>query len=442
MTEFLALLLAVLLLLGLDLAACAARMAYAQTSHARLLALRETMGARASVAVTLLPAQLRLRASLNLMLVTTRFLLAGVVLLLVALRPVDYRELVAFLALLVGALLLFWLEWVVERVVAHDADAWAVRLAIFARLAMATASILLVPLALSPETSSATEAGAAVTEDEVKTLVDAGQEEGLFELGERRMIHSIFDLGTTVAREIMVPRIDMLALEVNTPLPEAVDALLAAGHSRVPVYDGSIDHLQGLLYAKDLLRVWRETDRRQSLHVLLRPAYFVPEAKKLDALLAEMQSKRIHMAIVIDEYGGVSGLVTLEDIVEEILGEIQDEYDQGEEAPYQVLPDGSYLFLGRISLADFNEILGTDLGSEEADTLGGYIYSRIGRVPSFGDQVLVTNSLTGSPLAPNQPASNLVLTVEQVSARRIRKVSARWAEVTTGQEKDSEHVDG
>jgi CBS domain containing-hemolysin-like protein len=191
-----------------------------------------------------------------------------------------------------------------------------------------------------------------------------------------------------------------------------------------------------------LLRVWRETDRQQSLKVLLRPAYFIPEAKKLDALLAEMQSKRIHMAVVIDEYGGVSGLVTLEDIVEEILGEIQDEYDQGEEAPYQMLSDGGYLFLGRVSLADINEILGSNLDSEEADTLGGYIYSRVGRVPSVGDQVLVTNSLAGASPASAQPAPNLVLTVEQVSARRIRKVSARWVEAITGQEKDSEHVDG
>jgi CBS domain containing-hemolysin-like protein len=148
-----------------------------------------------------------------------------------------------------------------------------------------------------------------------------------------------------------------------------------------------------------------------SLRDLLRPAHFVPEAKKVDELLAEMQSRRIHMAIVVDEYGGVAGLVTLEDIVEEIVGEILDEYDQFEEAPYQKLSDGSYVFQGRVNLDDFNEIMGCDLPSDEADTLGGYIYSRLGRAPAVGEAV---------------HKGNLVLTVEQVSARRIRKVSARW----------------
>jgi CBS domain containing-hemolysin-like protein len=203
----------------------------------------------------------------------------------------------------------------------------------------------------------------------------------------------------------------MLALDVLTPLPDAVDALLKTGHSRVPVFDETVDQTLGLLYAKDLLGIWREGDRSMSLRDLLRPAYFVPEAKKVDELLAEMQSRRIHMAVVVDEYGGVAGLVTLEDIVEEIVGEILDEYDQAEEAPYQKLTDGSYVFQGRVNLDDFNEIMGCDLTSDEADTLGGYIYSRLGRAPVVGEAV---------------QKDNLVLTVEQVSARRIRKVSARW----------------
>jgi CBS domain containing-hemolysin-like protein len=154
----------------------------------------------------------------------------------------------------------------------------------------------------------------------------------------------------------------------------------------------------------------------------LREAYFVPEAKKVDELLAEMQTRRIHMAIVVDEYGGVAGLVTLEDIVEEILGEIQDEYDQGEEAPYQKLSDGSYMFLGRVDLDDFNEIVGCNLPSDDADTLGGLIYSRLGRVPTVGEKV---------------QDNNLLLTVEQVSARRIRKVSARWLQTDVGEEEEN-----
>jgi CBS domain containing-hemolysin-like protein len=250
-----------------------------------------------------------------------------------------------------------------------------------------------------------------VTEDDLKILVDAGQEEGVFQKVERQMIYSIFELSDTLAREVMVPRVDVLALDVDTPLVDAIDAILQAGYSRVPVYEENVDNTLGLLYAKDLLRAWREPDHPPSLRPLLRQAYFVPEGKKLDELLAEMRSHSIHMAIVVDEYGGVAGLVTLEDIVEEIFGEIRDEYDQGEEAPYQKLPDESYLFLGRIALDDFNEIMGSDLVSEEADSLGGYIYGCLGRVPNIGETVR---------------QEHLILTVEQVSARQIRKVSARW----------------
>jgi Mg2+/Co2+ transporter CorC len=195
----------------------------------------------------------------------------------------------------------------------------------------------------------------------------------------------------------------------------------------VPIYEETVDNTLGLLYAKDLLRAWREDNQLSSLRDLLRPAYFVPEGKKVDELLAEMQSQRIHMAIVVDEYGGVAGLVTLEDIVEEIFGEILDEYDQGEEAPYQKLADGGYLFLGRIGLDDFNEIMGSNLTSEDADTLGGYIYGRLGHVPNIGETV---------------QEGSLLLVVEQVAARRIRKVSARWIAKETQEEEDQERVDG
>jgi CBS domain containing-hemolysin-like protein len=289
-------------------------------------------------------------------------------------------------------------------------------------------SALLVPLiprTRTNENRGTIEMPGSVTEDELKTLVDAGQEEGVFELGERRMIFSIFQLGETLAREIMVPRIDMLVLDVNTPLFEAVDSLLNSGHSRVPVYEDNVDHVIGLLYAKDLLRVWREDNKSNSIRNLLRPAYFVPEAKKVDELLADMQKQRVHMAIIVDEYGGVAGIVTLEDIVEEIVGEIQDEYDQGEEAPYQELSDGSYSFQGRIDLDSFNDVMGSDLPSDEADTLSGYIYSRLGRVPTVGEKLM---------------SGNLLLTVEQVSAHRIRKVSAHWLPPGTQEEENDADI--
>ncbi len=397
-----------------------------QITHARVLSQRERSGEKINSTLSLLPALPKVRASLNLLLVMTRCLLAGLALYMVSFYPVIYPIPAALLLLLITSLALFWMEWVTERIVMRQPEVWAVRLTGFVGVLKVILAVFLAPVALSKEAQGSLEASSVVTEDELKTLVDAGQEEGVFEQGERKMIYSVFALGETLAREIMVPRTDMLALDVQTPLPEAVDALLQAGHSRVPVYEESVDHTLGLLYAKDLLRAWREDQRPASIRELLRPAYFVPEAKKVDELLAEMQSERIHMAVVVDEYGGVAGLVTLEDIVEEVLGEIQDEYDQGEEAPYQKLADGSYLFLGRIDLDDFNEIMGANLTREEADTLGGYIYHHLGGVPSVGDEV---------------KTEDMVLTVEQVTGRRIRKVRAQWSVSVEKKEEDEEIVD-
>jgi len=415
------------LLLVLDLSAIAARGSFLRTNQARLLALREQSGERVTKTVALMLAMPRLRASLNLALILTRYSLAGLALSVLFVKPLVSPVLASAVILLVMAILVFWLEWIVERNVSRNPETWALRLTGYVQVLMALASFLLLPMLLFGEPSDMIEAPSIVTEDELKTLVDAGQEEGIFEQGERRMIYSIFQLGDTLTREIMVPRIDVLALDVNTPLPDAVDALLRSGYSRVPVFEESVDNTLGMLYAKDLLRAWREGEKLGSLRGLLREAYFVPEAKKVDELLTEMQSRRIHMAIVVDEYGGGAGLVTLEDIVEEILGEIQDEYDQGEEAPFQEMADGDgYMFLGRIDLDDFNEIMESDLPSDEADTLGGYIYSRLGRVPTIGEKV---------------QKGNLLLTVEQVSARRIRKVSARWKPLDI-QEEEKDRVNG
>lgn len=429
MSETILLVVLWILILGLDLAAVGARMSFLQISHARLLAQRDQDGEQVNATLALLPSLPRVRSSLNLLLIFTRFALAGLSLELLLRQPWSSPVFGAVLILFVLALILFWFEWLAERTVTGKAEMFAVRLTGFTRLWMSVMSIFLAPLVFSNEAQNAAESmPGAVTEDELKTLVDAGQEDGVLEQGERRMIYSIFDLGETLAREIMIPRIDMQALDVNTPVAEAVGALLDSGHSRVPVYEENVDNTLGLLYAKELLRAWREDLEPTSLRGLLRPAYFVPEAKKVDELLAEMQSQRIHMAIVVDEYGGVAGLVTLEDIVEEILGEIQDEYDVAEEAPYQIMPDGTYLFLGRIDLDDFNEIIGCDLSSTEADSLGGYIYHHLGHVPNTGEEVR---------------AGNLVLTVEQVTGRRIKKVSARWLPgESENHEEDKQHING
>ena len=224
------------------------------------------------------------------------------------------------------------------------------------------------------------------------------------------MIYSIFHFSETMTKEIMVPRMDVLALDVNTTIREARQEFINAGHSRVPVYDDTVDNVIGLLYAKDLLAVVDGDDTIANQRSLIRPAYFVPEAKKVDELLTEMQSRGVHMALVVDEYGGVAGVVTLEDIVEEIVGEIRDEYDQGEVQLYEELPEGGYLIQGRATIDEFNEITGLNLSDEYADTLGGYIYGQLGRVPQPGE--MVRND-------------NFDFTVEEVVARRILKVKVQ-----------------
>lgn len=223
-----------------------------------------------------------------------------------------------------------------------------------------------------------------VTEEEIKTLVDAGQEEGVIEDEEKEMIYSIFQFGDTSVREVMVPRLDMVALRIDTPLDEAVQTVLAAGHSRIPVYEDNIDHVRGLLYAKDLLKLWGRGGNGDALRGLLREAYFVPEGKSALDLLREMQQKRVHMAIVVDEYGGTAGLVTLEDLIEEIIGEVQDEYDIGEVAAYQQVSEDEYICNARLDLDDLNYLLGVNLPTDEGDTLGGFIFSRVGEVPTPG----------------------------------------------------------
>jgi putative hemolysin len=351
------------------------------------------------------------------------FLLAGVGVLITLLAFQDTPHPLLTLAALGGAaLIVLGIETLIDRKVKHDPNNWNLRLNSFTRLVTALFYPLLLVTMEEPKTLTRPEAGLSeLTDEELRSLVDSPPEDGILEQEERKMIYSIFRLGNTLAREIMVPRIDITALEVEASLDQAVDILMNTGHSRMPVYEESIDNILGLLYAKDLLPVWREGSQMTSLRELLRPAYFVPEAKKVDELLGEMQARRIHMAIVVDEYGGISGLVTLEDIVEEIVGEIQDEYDQAEESPYQELEGGEYIFQGRVDLDDFNDIMGSNLPREEADTIGGFIYNRVGRVPSSGENLQI---------------DDLLLTVDQVSGRRIRKVRARWSPL--GQEGEKE----
>lgn len=225
-----------------------------------------------------------------------------------------------------------------------------------------------------------------VTLEEIKTMVDAGEEGGAIEPTEKEMIYSVFEMSKTTAREVMVPRIDVFALEVNTPLPEVIKAAIRTAHTRIPIYEGTKDNIIGFVHVKDLLKCGLEACPTSGLREMLRPIYFVPESKKIDELLREMQAQHMHMAIVVDEYGGTAGLVTLEDLLEEIVGEIQDEYDR-EEAPVQPLGEGEAIFDGITPLDDVNKILNLDLQAEDVDSIGGYVYARLGRIPVAGDTV-------------------------------------------------------
>ncbi len=258
-----------------------------------------------------------------------------------------------------------------------------------------------------------------VTEENIRTLVDAGEERGAIEQEEKEMIDGILEMGKTLVREVMVPRTDIVAFDVRTPLLEALDTIVQAGYSRIPVYQRTVDHILGLLYAKDLLPALRDGRRDLPLRDLLRPAYFVPETKVVDDLLRELQQQRIHMAIVVDEYGGTAGLVTIEDLLEEIVGEIQDEYDTEEPLIQEVGP-GEYLCDARLSVDDANRLVHLGIPEGDFDTLGGFIYEQLGAIPQVGDEVV---------------AGNAVITVASIDGLRPGKLHIR--QKSGSEEKDT-----
>ncbi len=220
----------------------------------------------------------------------------------------------------------------------------------------------------------------ALKEEEIRHLVESETEKGTIEVEEREMIEGIFEFGDTTVREVMVPRIDMACSEISTELDALLELIQKSRHSRIPIYEGRVDHVKGVVYAKDLLRVLSEGQDWEIARIMRSP-YFVPENKKIDELLREFKNERVHMAIVVDEYGGTSGLVTMEDLIEEIVGEIQDEYDD-EETLFQWDEEGKTLTAdARIAIEDLNLLLNVDLPQDGYETLGGFIYNHLGHVP-------------------------------------------------------------
>ncbi|TMB60951.1 MAG: HlyC/CorC family transporter [Chloroflexi bacterium] len=251
------------------------------------------------------------------------------------------------------------------------------------------------------------QAGAMVTEEEIRALVETGQAQGVLEPTEREMISSIFELGEKDVREVMVPRTDIVALEVNTPSAEVLEEIQHNGHSRLPIYEGSLDQIVGMVYVKDLFQRLARGERNFDVRQFVRPVLFVPETKKADELLREMQRDKVHLAVVVDEYGGTAGIVTLEDLVEEIVGEIRDEYD-AEQSLVLPVSESEAVMDARIPFEEVRETFDIDVEpSEDYETLGGFITNQLGHFPRAGESIDV---------------AGVRFTVESVEGKRIRRV--------------------
>ena len=252
-----------------------------------------------------------------------------------------------------------------------------------------------------------------VTEDQIHSIIDVGEQEGVINQDEHAMIDAVLDLGDTLVREILVPRTEMVAVEITTPVTEVLETIIEAGHSRIPVYENDVDHITGILYAKDLLKLWGKLPEEISIRSICRKAYFIPETKTTADLLKEFKVRRVHMAVAVDEYGGTSGIVTIEDILEEIVGEIQDEHDPVEQSGMSRLADGSYIFDARSHIEDLEEELEIQLPRGDYDTLGGFLSHLLGHVPAQGEQGAY---------------ENILFTVEEADARKVSTIRVSVAE--------------
>ena len=285
-------------------------------------------------------------------------------------------------------------------------------------IGLANAALLVLPGHRMPK-------GPFVTEDEIRHMVDVAEEEEEIEEEERELIHSIFEFGDTVVREVMVPRPDMITIHSSCKLEEALETIIEAGYSRIPVHDGDTDNIIGVLYAKDLMKRMHENkDESRDARVgsLGRAPTFIPEQKKVADLLREMQEQHVHMAIVIDEYGGTAGLVTIEDLIEEIVGEIVDEYDQ-EEPLVEPIDENTMRVDAKMPIDEVNDLFGVELPDEEWDTVGGLVFGLTGRVPVEGETVRF---------------DGLLFQTERVTGRRIQKVVVKKSPIEESSEDPGE----
>lgn len=248
---------------------------------------------------------------------------------------------------------------------------------------------------------------AFISEEEVRRFVNVSEEEGAIKESEKEMIQSVFEFDDIVVKEIMVPRIDMVCINKDASIDELVDLAVDKGHSRIPVYEDSIDDIIGLIYVKDLLQLLQKGKENLTLEDLIKPIYFIPESKQINKLLKEMQNRREHMAVILDEYGGTSGLITIEDLLEEIVGDIQDEYDL-ENKQINLINNKEIQVDARVDLDDLNEILPSQLLDEESyETISGFVLHELGYLPDEGEKIEL---------------EDITLEIENIEEHRIQKV--------------------
>jgi magnesium and cobalt exporter, CNNM family len=329
-----------------------------------------------------------------------------------------------------GLALMAILQALPRVLVAQNPEAWGIRLSPLIRVLRL---IFLIPgwlmelpaqalIRLFGRRSAASEE--ISEDDELVRLMEIEETNGGIEEPERRMIRGIIDLEETSVHEIMVPRIDIVAADTDATLDDVTRIIMERGYSRIPLFEETIDNIVGVLYAKDLLKYLAAggADRSSvSLRELARPPFFVPESKRVDELLADMRLNRVHMGIVVDEYGGTAGLVTIEDMLEEIVGEIEDEYDR-EEPTVEKISHEEVIVDARVSIDDLNDLLGIEIEGEDYDTIGGFVYHHLGKIPIVGDEV---------------QAEGLRVRVLSVLGRRIKKVQVTKEE--TPPPDDSDH---
>lgn len=256
-------------------------------------------------------------------------------------------------------------------------------------------------------------------EKEIQELIDEGEEEGIITQDEGDMIQGIFSFRDTIAREVMIPRIDVVAVKADEPIEEVVKTIVESGHSRIPVYEETLDNMVGIVHAKDLLKYWGQQGVAASQFV--RPPYYVPETTKISVVFKELRSRKSHMAVVLDEYGGTAGILTLEDIIEEIIGDIMDEYDNEE---VWIVPnqDGSVTVDARLDVEDLEDYLGVDLPEGKFESVGGLIISLLGRVPVKGEKIVV---------------GGIEMEILHATDRKIEKVIVRPLQLTENMETTS-----